>query len=1032
VDCQIKALQNCLDYPRLRAALRDPPRTLDETYSRVLESIPRTLDETYSRVLESIPRDHIQYAMTVLILLTWSQRPLRLDEIVDAVAVDLEASPTFDPRNRLPYPQGNFTSLLQSLISVVENTDGKDQERNWQVHLAHLSVRDFLLSGRVHDILGLRMDQSFANAQIAKICLAYLSDVTAHNLPLEDMKSQFPFAQYSAEYWSDHAREAEVTGHVLSDVVAALQAASSKGHDMMVQILLDGGADANAQGGEYGNALQAASANGHINILKMLLSNGADINARNGRYGTALNAALLSGSYETVRTLLKMGADVNAQDKDSRTVLYGASQKGLELFVGTLLEFGADTDARGGEYGTALQVAALEGHREITRILVDHGADVNAQSHNHGTALHIASQGGHESIVRILLDSGADIMTAGQPGSTLLHTVARKGLTQILALLLSRVADIGIMDSAGCSLIDIAVQKGHLGVVKLLLDQGADVSTTGIEGWTPLNRAAHEGHYEVVKLLIEREADIEITNNLGRTPIYSAAEKGHIDIIGVLLDNGAKVNDYASETNNPIWGASHRGHDKIMQVQLARASRSQGSHSEVAYSEFHDSGYSSRQTQPIVDECEDEDAQPFDDEIESVGSVETDIQSSTESLAFSNVREAAAREIAKAFNEDEAISTLYDEGLKRMDDSRFIKNHRRLLKLFYLEAARDAEFSSHHVVLRFLRSRIARVRVSARIIEVKDPHNDGSELDVDRGQSLRLINGILTQADKRRDTSRWTEALQSDLDEHAGVADISLSELAADDMDDDGDFDDFGADNEEEAGLSMDDLPALANMTAFLMDGRAFRIYRNNLQRLAYGKSIAPTAFRHALVADDLVLAIELLENEPEAVTQSRLGFVWIKEPLAMGFVPSEVVRLIIRQQEDPSWKEEGNQAIGVGRWNKARESIRGEEPGASHKRLITEYFIATDHQAISSPEQHDDLLLPLESEPDLLENLAWKQRSGSLKTRTQAICLDVWKQGTSRIRESIVWSGLILGPLQSGYTRITWKDVSSVPYTLL
>jgi ankyrin repeat protein len=854
VDCQIQALQNCLDYPRLRAALKD---------------LPRTLDETYSRVLESIPRDHIHYAMITLILLMWSQRPLRLDEIVDAVAVDLEASPTFDPRNRLPYLQGNLPTFFQSLVSVVENTDDQDQEPNWQVQLAHFSVRDFLLSGRIHGVHGLRMDQSFANAQIAKICLAYLSVVTAHSLPLEDMRSHFPFAEYSARYWSDHARLAEGMDDVSSDVVAALQAASSKGHGIMVQILLDGGADVNAQGGEYGNALQATSANGHINILKLLLRNGANINARNGRHGTALNAALLSGSLEIVQTLLDMDADVNAKDENSDTALYEASQKGLDQIVRMLLDHGAEINARGGEYGTALQVAALECHHGIVQMLVDHGADVNAPSHNHGTALHNASEGGHESIVRILLDSGADIVTA---------------------------------DS--------------------------------------------------------RRHQEELSN--------------------------------------------------------------------VAYSEFHDSGYSSRQTQPIVDKHEGGNSPPFDDEIESVGSLETDIQSSTESLAFSDIREAAARAIAKAFNEDEEISELYDEGLKRMDDSRFIKNHRRLLKLFYLEAAQDAEFSSHHVVLRFLRSRIARVRVSARIIEVKDPQNDGYELDVDRDQSLRLINGILTQADKRRDTSRWTEALQSGLNEHASIADVSLPDPAADNMDDDEDFDDFDANNEEEAGLRMDDLPALMNMTAFLMDGRAFRIYRNNLQRLAYGKSIAPTAFRHALVADDLVLAIELLENELEAVTQSRLGFEWIKEPLALDFTPVEVVRLIIRQQEDPSWREEGHQAIGVGRWNKARESIRGDEPGASHKRLITEYLIATGRQAINSPEQQYNLPSPVESKP-ALENLPWKKPSGSIKTKTNAICVDVWKQGMSRIRESMVWSGLILGPLQSGHTRITWKNVCSV-----
>jgi ankyrin repeat protein len=43
----------------------------------------------------------------------------------------------------------------------------------------------------------------------------------------------------------------------------------------VVQILIDAGADVNAQGGEYGNALQAASAEGHDKVVQMLMNAGA-------------------------------------------------------------------------------------------------------------------------------------------------------------------------------------------------------------------------------------------------------------------------------------------------------------------------------------------------------------------------------------------------------------------------------------------------------------------------------------------------------------------------------------------------------------------------------------------------------------------------------------------------------------------------------------------------------------------------------------------------------------------------------------
>ena len=45
-------------------------------------------------------------------------------------------------------------------------------------------------------------------------------------------------------------------------------------------MLLEKGADVNAQGGEYGNTLQAASRGGYKKLVQMLLDKGADVNAQ--------------------------------------------------------------------------------------------------------------------------------------------------------------------------------------------------------------------------------------------------------------------------------------------------------------------------------------------------------------------------------------------------------------------------------------------------------------------------------------------------------------------------------------------------------------------------------------------------------------------------------------------------------------------------------------------------------------------------------------------------------------------------------
>jgi ankyrin repeat protein len=65
-------------------------------------------------------------------------------------------------------------------------------------------------------------------------------------------------------------------------------------------MLLDKGAEVNAQGGYYDNALRAALEGGHVQIVMMLLDAGADFNAQGGRYGNALQAASEGGHEQIV------------------------------------------------------------------------------------------------------------------------------------------------------------------------------------------------------------------------------------------------------------------------------------------------------------------------------------------------------------------------------------------------------------------------------------------------------------------------------------------------------------------------------------------------------------------------------------------------------------------------------------------------------------------------------------------------------------------------------------------------------------
>jgi ankyrin repeat protein len=187
----------------------------------------------------------------------------------------------------------------------------------------------------------------------------------------------------------------------------ALQAASAKGDDEIVERLLRAGADVNAQDGFFGTALQAASRNGYKRIVDRLLGAGADVNTQDGLFGTALQAASVGGHDEIVERLLKAGADVNAQHGYFGTALQAASAVGHDGIVERLLRAGADVNAQDGYFGTALQAASAKGHDEIVEQLLRAGADVNARDGYFGTALQAASAEGHDGIVEQLLRAGA-------------------------------------------------------------------------------------------------------------------------------------------------------------------------------------------------------------------------------------------------------------------------------------------------------------------------------------------------------------------------------------------------------------------------------------------------------------------------------------------------------------------------------------------------------------------------------------------------------------------------------------------------
>ena len=327
----------------------------------------------------------------------------------------------------------------------------------------------------------------------------------------------------------------------------ALYRASSRGYAEVVQLLIDRGADLDAEYDHWDDGFKAkltpllvALDNGRLEIARMLLESGANIEARGGyqRYPqTSLYRASCRGDTEAVRWLIGRGADPNAQcgdldndgDEVEFTPLLVASRFDSLEVASVLLEEYVDVDYQD-KYGrSSLHYASGNDRRtdDLARLLLAYGANPNISDKWNKTALHHASSGGQVTLVALLLEYGAKVDTRDDKRGTSLHRATSNGHSKVVQLLLDHGADVNAQANDRRTALHIAADAGNFQVVEVLLERGADVNAQANDRLTALHMAAGSGKFQVVKILLERGADPLARTDKGETP-FELAGMNHL------------------------------------------------------------------------------------------------------------------------------------------------------------------------------------------------------------------------------------------------------------------------------------------------------------------------------------------------------------------------------------------------------------------------------------------------------------------------------------------------------------------------
>lgn len=496
-----------------------------------IELIPSSVSAAYTKILEFVPPDKKQDVELVLHIIVGSRRPLTIDEMAVALGIAKDGHSKTNRRSTLQ-PQGLAEKLrhLCGLFVYIQDS---------RIYLIHQTAREFLLHNKgewffqqneTNVLLSkiclaflLQEDQVFKAGEkytTHKCFLEYAAVYWADHAREISLKTEAQLAtQIDRLYevatessmlwyiiywqkWLPHSQKPKTSSHIIMAVInghqhtiqryirlnsqaihncdsfggTALYWASLQSHFTIVQLLLEKGADVNAEGGQLGNSLQAASFLGHIDVMRLLLEKGADVNAKGGYYGNPLQAAFIRHHIDVVQLLFEEGADVNIEGGYYGNPLQAVCFNGNIDAIQLLFEKGADVNANNGYYGSSLQAASVKGYIDIIELLLEKGADVNMKGGYYGTSLQAASVMGHIDIVGLLLEKGADMdAIGGEYGSSL----------------------------------QAASFRGHIDVVRLLLEKGADVNAKGGLYGSSLQAASFQDHIDIVQLLFERGADMD-------------------------------------------------------------------------------------------------------------------------------------------------------------------------------------------------------------------------------------------------------------------------------------------------------------------------------------------------------------------------------------------------------------------------------------------------------------------------------------------------------------------------------------------
>ena len=335
-------------------------------------------DATIGRI-KAQKGDRARLGMAALMWISHSERPLKVDEICHALAVEMGS--TGININNVPSIR-TVLGCCQGLATVDEGSS--------TVRLIHFTLKEYL-SGHAY-----LFDR--AHSKIAETCLTYLHFQAVKDLSASrsfDSRST-PFLRYSSLYWGTHMRMelSDRSRYLALDLLEKYDnhiSARLLWQSIIVELYLNSR--------KPFSALHCVSYFGITEVaIYLIRTKGCDVNERDSMGLTPLLWAAKYGREEVVKLLLQQKhTQPDMRDtRNGRTALSWAAGSGHQGTVRLFLDPPSINFGRIGRMWGIPQVAsALFGRKSVNPDGLDAGGR---------TPLSWAAENGHDGVVKLLLE----------------------------------------------------------------------------------------------------------------------------------------------------------------------------------------------------------------------------------------------------------------------------------------------------------------------------------------------------------------------------------------------------------------------------------------------------------------------------------------------------------------------------------------------------------------------------------------------------------------------------------------------------